>query len=68
MWDGTTQRYDTDEIAFNAGDKISVYCQSSGTDFTVKVRLNGTSTLLEVSGVPFNTTLYATLEFMLIRE
>jgi hypothetical protein len=68
VWDGTTQRFDAAEIAFNAGDKVSVYCQSSGTDFTVKVRVNGTSSLLEVSGVPFNTTLYATLEFMLIRE
>lgn len=68
VWDGTTERFDAVEIAFNAGDKVSVYCQSSGTDFTVKVRVNGTSTQLQVSGVPYNTTLYATVEFMLIRE
>jgi len=68
VWDGGATRSDTDEIVFNAGDRISVYCQSTGTDFTVKVRLNGSSTILQVSGVPFNTTLFATVEFLLIRE
>jgi len=68
LWDGTTLRSDAVEIAFNAGDKIAVYCQSGGSDFTVKVRVNGTSTTLQVSGVPFNTTLFGTVEFMLIRE
>jgi hypothetical protein len=62
-----TLRSDAGELAFNAGDKVSIYCQSSGSDFTVKVRINGSSTTLQVSGVPFNTTLYATVEIMLVR-
>jgi len=68
VWDGTTLRSDSSEIAFNAGDRISVYCQSGGSDFAVKLRVNGTSSAMQVSGVPFNTTLYATVEFMVVRE
>lgn len=68
VWDGTTLRSDTAEIAFSAGDKISVYCQNNGSDFIVKIRVNASSTILQVSGVSFNTTLFATVEFMLIRE
>ena len=68
VWDGATLHSDTDEIAFNADDRISVYCQSSGSDFTIKVRVNGSSTNLQVAGVPFNTTLYVTVEFLLFRE
>ena len=68
VWDGTTLRFDTSEISFQAGDKISVYCQTTGSDFTVKVRVNGTSTALEVRSVPFNTTLFVTVEFLLFRD
>jgi hypothetical protein len=68
VWDGTTLHTDTDEISFNAGDRLSLYCQSSGSDFTVKVRINGNSTNLQVASVPFNRTLFATVEFLLIRE
>ena len=39
LWDGTTYRYDTDEIAFQMGDTLAVYCQNAGSDFDVKVRL-----------------------------
>ena len=68
VWDGTTLRTDTDRIEFAAGDKLSVYCQNVGSNFTVKVRLNGTSTVLEVTGVPFNSTLFAVVEFILVRD
>jgi hypothetical protein len=68
VWDGTTHRYDMDEIAFSAGDRISVYCQTSGSVFIVKIRVNGTSTTLMVSDVPQNTTLNATVEILMIRE
>jgi hypothetical protein len=68
LWDGTTERWDMDEVAFQAGDRVSVYCQNVGSDFTVKVRLNGVSTTLQTTNVPFNSTLTATVEFMLVRE
>ena len=68
IWDGTSHRSDTDEIAFNSGDRVSLYCQTTGSDFTVKVRINGSSTNLQVLNVPFNGTLFATVEFLLIRE
>ena len=68
VWDGTTLRSDTDEISFNIGDRISLFCQSTGSNFTVRVRVNGTSTNLQVTSVPYNTTLFATTEFLLIRE
>ena len=68
VWDGTTLRFENEQLQFQAGDRIAVYCQAAGSDFAVKIRLNGNSTALQVTGVPFNSTLYATVELMLIRE
>ncbi len=68
VWDGTTLRSDTDMISFVAGDKLSVYCQNAGSNFTVKARLNGNSTSLEVPNVPFNTTQFVVVEFTLNRD
>lgn len=67
VWDGTTLRSDNTLISFTGGDRLSLYCQSTGTDFTVKARLNGTSTNLQVKNVPYNSTLYVIAEFSLIR-
>jgi hypothetical protein len=68
VWDGTTIRSDFAEIAFDPRDRISVYCQSGGSDFTIGIRVNGINNGLQVSGVPFNSALFATVEFMLVRE
>jgi hypothetical protein len=68
LWDGTTRRYDLDEISFTAGDRLAVYCQNMGTNFTVKVRFNGVSTALQIENVPHNSTLFAVVEFSLLRE
>ncbi len=68
LWEGSLVRSDADKISFNSGDRVSVYCQSTGTDFTVKVRLNGVSTSLQVSAVRHNSTMQAVVEFMLVRE
>ena len=68
LWNGTTHLFDTNEIVFNSGERIAIYCQSTGSDFTVKVRVNGTSTALEISNVPFNATLFATVELQLFRD
>ncbi|RPH95492.1 hypothetical protein EHM69_04280 [candidate division KSB1 bacterium] len=68
IWDGTTTRTDTDEIAVLAGDRIAVFCQNVGPSFTVRVRVNGTSTSLQVMAVPLNSTLFVTVEFILLRD
>ena len=68
LWDGSLVRWDADKVSFDSGDRLSVYCQSSGLDFTVKVRLNGVSTSLQIPAVAFNSTLQAVIEFMLVRE
>jgi hypothetical protein len=67
LWDGSARRFDTDEISFAAGDRLAVYCQNMGTSFTVKVRFNGVSTAIEIEGVPHNSTLFAVVEFSLLR-
>jgi len=67
LWDGSTRRFDVDEISFSAGDRLAVYCQNAGSNFTVKVRFNGVSTALQIEGVPFNSTLFAVVEFSLLR-
>ena len=68
VWDGTTLRSDVDNISFQSGDRLSVYCQNMGSNFTVKVRLNGNSTSLDVASVPHNSTLFVMVEFQLLRD
>ena len=68
LWDGSVVRSDAAKISFDSADRLSVYCQNTGTDFTVKVRLNGVSTSLQTTGVPHSLTLQAVVEFMLVRE
>jgi hypothetical protein len=68
VWDGTTIHSDSAEVPFQAGDRLSIYCQTTGSNFTVKARLNGSSTNLQVTGIPTNCTLYAVLEFALYRD
>jgi hypothetical protein len=67
VWDGTTLRSENDEIAFADGDRLAVYCQHITTNFTVKIRLNGTSTEFEIANVPQNVSLFVVVEFVLIR-
>lgn len=62
VWDGSTWRSDTGGIALSAGSRISVYCQNTGSDFTVKARVNGISTSIQTTGVPHNSTLMVMVE------
>jgi hypothetical protein len=68
LWDGTTHLFDSGEVEFQPGDRLAIYCQTSGSDFTVKLRLNGSSAGIQCAGVPLNSTLYAVVEFILIRD
>lgn len=63
IWDGSNLHIDSAAIALSAGDRLSIYCQNTGSDFTVKVRVNGVSTTLQVTGIPHSSTLMATVEF-----
>ncbi|MBU1920618.1 hypothetical protein KKG66_07215 [bacterium] len=63
VWDGSTVRNDGGAIALTAGDRLSVYCQNTGSDFTVKVRVNGVSTSMQTTGIPHNSTLLVMVEF-----
>ena len=65
VFDGTSVRKDTTLVSFAADDKVSIYCQNVGSTFTVRARVNGTSSNLAVLNVPFNSTLFVTLEFAL---
>jgi hypothetical protein len=68
VWDGSTDRSDSEEITFNPGDRLSVFCQNTGSNFSVRLRLNGSTTTLQVNNVPFNASLFATVEFVLLRD
>lgn len=61
VFDGAASYSDDDNISFAAGDRISVYCQTTGSNFTVKVRINGVSSTLQVTSVPHNSNLIASL-------
>ncbi len=67
VFDGSTTYTDTDNITFAANDRLSVYCQSSGGVFSVKVRINGVSTALQVNSVPLSSTLLVTVIFAINR-
>lgn len=67
VFDGSNTYTDDDSITFSAGDRLSVFCQNAGSNFTVRARLNGSSTALQVTGVPFNSTLQVTLVFAINR-
>jgi hypothetical protein len=62
LWDGATLRGDSTAVPFVMGDRMSVYCQNVGGHFTVKVRLNGASTNLQIPDVPLNSTLFVVID------
>jgi hypothetical protein len=68
VWDGTSLHTDQTEVSFVVGDKISVYCQNVGTSYTIRIRVNGGSSAIQITGVPLNTTVFATLEILLINR
>lgn len=68
VWDGTTLRSCQDEIPFASGDRLAIYCQSTGSDFTVKLRLNGNSTAAQVTGAPYNSTFSVVLQLLILRD
>jgi len=63
VWDGSTWKSDSGLIALSAGDRLSVYCQNTGSDFIVKIRVNGISASIQTTGVPHNSTLMVMVEF-----
>ena len=67
LFDGTNIHSDGSTVTFATNDRIAVYCQNVGGSFTVKVRINGVSTTLQVSSVPLNSTLLATVVFAINR-
>lgn len=67
LFDGTNIHSDGATVTFAANDRISVYCQNVGGSFTVKVRINGISSTLQVTSVPLNSTLQATVVFAINR-
>jgi hypothetical protein len=67
VFDGTTVYTESDVITFNANDRISVYCQNVGGSFSVKIRINGSSSAMQVVSVPLNSTLQVSLFLALNR-
>ncbi|MBU0509891.1 hypothetical protein KKH27_13795 [bacterium] len=68
VWDGTKYSWDAGAVAFEAGDRLSVYCQSTGSNFIARVRKNGGSIGLETPEIPYNSSVLATVEFILLRD
>ncbi|MCB9357574.1 MAG: hypothetical protein H6505_03285 [Calditrichaeota bacterium] len=67
VFDGTTVHNDTGNIAFTANDRLSIYCQNVGGTYSVKIRLNGISTVMQVDSVPLSSTLQVTITAALNR-
>lgn len=61
VWDGGTLRSDSAQVAISAGDRLSCYAFWAGANFTVRLRINGINTSLQVTAVPDNVTLTATI-------
>lgn len=65
VWDGSSLRSATGEIAVSAGDVIGLYALAGSSDFTFKVRKNGVDTTITTSGVSFGAQVTATIQLML---
>ena len=57
VYDGSTLHQASGQIEFSADDRISVYANYTGSDFTVYVRKNGVNTIVLVTGVPASVNL-----------
>lgn len=61
VWDGSTMRSDSAQIALTAYERLSVYCTWTGTDFTVRLRIDGVNSSLQVTAVPGSSSLTVTI-------
>jgi len=68
VWDGSTLRSDSHTVSVSAGDRITLFATYSGGTFTVSVIRNGNFTNVQVSGVPANSTLQASVALLLSRS
>lgn len=68
VFDGSQIHSDFADVSFGAGARLSVYCQSMGSNFTARVRINGASAGINVPDIPFNSSVKAVVEFALSRE
>ncbi|MFH0881663.1 MAG: hypothetical protein V2A56_01655 [bacterium] len=68
VWDGSTLRSDTRTLSVSANDRITLFATYSGGTFTVSVIRNGNFTNVQVSGVPANSTLQASVGLLFSRN
>jgi hypothetical protein len=64
-WDGTNDNDKSESIAMNPGDRLSVYAEHSGSEYSLILRINGVDTSITVSGMQENSTVYACVYFSL---
>ena len=61
VYDGTTLHKANGQVEFNADDRLSVYANYTGSNFTVYVRKNGVNSIVLVTGVPTSVNLTVTV-------
>ena len=67
-WDGTNDNDKSDSIPVEPGDRLSVYAEHSGSEYSLILRINGVDTSIAVSGMQENSTVYACAYFSLQRS
>jgi len=65
-WDGSSLISKSDNVLFNAGERLSIYATTTGLNFDVAVFNNGVSTALVASGTNQNCTLWVTVHLKLL--
>ncbi|MCB2198537.1 hypothetical protein KQI63_03980 [bacterium] len=70
VFDGYTVRAENGEVAFEAGDRLAVYATYDGGSglFSLAVVLNATPTSIVVGSVASSTSLFATLDMLLMED
>ena len=57
VYDGSTLYQAAGEVEFSADDRLSVYANYTGSNFTVYVRKNAVNTIVLVTGIPTSVNL-----------
>ena len=65
-WDGAISVNNAGNLKVSQGDRISVYANSTGGAFDVKVRVNGIDTAMVAVGVNINSTFFVSVHLQLL--
>lgn len=68
VWDGINDQEKLSTLSVNAGNRVSVFAQHTGTDYVLTLRIDDADTAITISGVKDNATIFASVLLNLQRS